>query len=98
SAYYRTLGERVGVHPYLRFGRAPRELLAYAPEHLLVGHGAGLHGPNAAGELHRAIRQAGRRSPLLPLILIPRRLGAARAPPGPRPTSRRPARSRRPPL
>ena len=73
SVYYRTLGERVGVHPYLRFGRAPRELLAYEPEHLLVGHGAGIHGPGAAAELHRAVHQAGRRAPLLPLSLIPRR-------------------------
>src|SRR5437667_10043825 len=29
---------------------------------LLVGHGAGIHGPGAAAELHRAIRQAAPRA------------------------------------
>lgn len=72
SAYYRTPGERVGVHPFRRL-RSPRRLLAYEPEHLLVGHGVGLHGPSAVVELHRAVRQSVRRAPLLPLTLLPRR-------------------------
>jgi hypothetical protein len=72
TAYDRTPGERVGVHPYTRF-RPPRALLAYDPEHLLVGHGAGLHGAAAAYELHRAIRQSVWRVPLLPLSFLPGR-------------------------
>ena len=73
TVYDRTLGERLGVHPYKRLRRPPCELLRYEPEHLLVGHGAGLHGPAAARELHRAIRQSARRVPLLPFSLIPGR-------------------------
>ncbi len=73
TVYDRTLGERLGVHPHMRLRRPPRELLRYEPEHLLVGHGAGLHGPAAARELHRAIRQSARRVPLLPFSLIPGR-------------------------
>jgi hypothetical protein len=73
SVYYRTLGEELGVHPYLRLRRPARELLRFEPEHLLVGHGAGLHGPTAARELHRALRQSAWRAPLLPLSLIPGR-------------------------
>jgi hypothetical protein len=72
SAYYRTPGERLGVHPFRRL-RPPRELLATEPEHLLVGHGAGLHGPPATAELQRAVAEALRRTPLLPLTLLPRR-------------------------
>ena len=68
-----TESERLGVHPYMRLRRPPRDLLRYEPDHLLVGHGAGLHGPAAARELHRAIRQSAWRAPLLPFSLIPRR-------------------------
>jgi len=73
TVYDRTLGERLGVHPYLRLRRPGRELLGYEPEHLLLGHGDGLHGPDAARELHRALRQSAWRAPLLPLSLIPGR-------------------------
>jgi hypothetical protein len=72
AAYHRTPGEGLGVHPFRRF-RPPGALLEYEPEHLLVGHGEGLHGPGTAAELHRAIRQARRRAPLLPLSLLPGR-------------------------
>jgi hypothetical protein len=57
----------------MRLRRPARELLRYEPEHLLLGHGMGLHGPGAARELHRAIRQSAWRAPLLPLSLIPGR-------------------------
>ena len=33
----------------------PRGLRGYAPEHLLVGHGAPLHGPDTAARLRTAI-------------------------------------------
>jgi hypothetical protein len=72
AVQYRTPGERLGVHPFLRLA-PPKALLAYEAEHLLVGHGPGLHGPQATRELHRAVRQSRLRAPLLPLILLPHR-------------------------
>ena len=36
-------GRRLGVHPCFALFRPPTVLLGYEPEHLLVGHGAGLH-------------------------------------------------------
>jgi hypothetical protein len=70
GVFDRTIGERLGVHPMMRLS-PPKALLALSPEHLLVGHGAGLHGPDATTELHRAIRQSARRAPLLALNLVP---------------------------
>jgi hypothetical protein len=72
APFDRTLGERLGPHPAMRLKR-PKALLGYEPEHVLVGHGEGLHGPDAADELHRAIRQAAWRAPLLPLSFLPGR-------------------------
>ncbi|MGZ4383625.1 MAG: hypothetical protein ACXVY3_03425 [Gaiellaceae bacterium] len=72
AAAYRTPGERLGVHPFLRLS-PPRILLEREPEHLLLGHGAGLHGAQAASELRRSLRQARLRLPLLPLALLPHR-------------------------
>jgi hypothetical protein len=43
-----------GVHPILR-PFPPGVLRHYEPEHLLVGHGPGVHGPEAAGALHDAL-------------------------------------------
>jgi hypothetical protein len=59
---YRAPGERAAVHPILRL-RPPRALLALDPEHLLVGHGEGLHGTEAAEALHTAVRGARRTAP-----------------------------------
>lgn len=49
--YMRAPGESLGLHPFRRLA-PPRRLNAFDPEHLLVGHGAGLHGPEAAAALH----------------------------------------------
>ena len=47
-----------GVHLLLRLS-PPRDALGgYAPEHLLVGHGEGLHGDGAAEGLRRALDHA----------------------------------------
>ena len=46
--------DRVGVHPVLRL-TPPRRLRTYEPEHLLVGHGEGVHGPDATVALHQAL-------------------------------------------
>jgi hypothetical protein len=51
-------GEPLGVHPLLRIAKPPRGLGRYEPEHLLVGHGEGLHGVAAPDALRRALRTA----------------------------------------
>lgn len=50
-------GAAVGVHLFLRL-RPPGALRDLAPEHVLFGHGAGVHGPGAAA----AVREAYARS------------------------------------
>ena len=52
APYYRAPQERVGVAALLRM-TPPRKLLGFEPEHLLVGHGEGVHEAVAA-----AIRDA----------------------------------------
>ena len=54
--------EPVGVHPALRL-KPPRGLVGLGPEHLLVGHGDGLHGPGTAAAVDDAVRNARRRIP-----------------------------------
>jgi hypothetical protein len=51
-----------GVHLLLRL-LPPRSLRRFAPEHLLVGHGPGLHGPAAASALRRAFARSRRDLP-----------------------------------
>jgi hypothetical protein len=46
-----------GVHPILR-PTPPRVLRGYQPEHLLTGHGRGVHGPQAAAALEDALAHA----------------------------------------
>jgi hypothetical protein len=50
-------GGPAGVHPMLRLA-APGALRGYEPEHLLVGHGHGVHGPAAAEALSGAYSRA----------------------------------------
>ena len=60
--YFRAGAEPVGLHPFLRLWppRSPRGL---QPEHLLVGHGDGLHGPGVAEAVAEALRTGRRRFP-----------------------------------
>ena len=44
----------IGVHVFLRL-TPPRALTAYEPERILVGHGEGVHGPEASTALRDAI-------------------------------------------
>jgi hypothetical protein len=50
-------GGRAGVHPLLRLW-PPRALRPLEPEHLLVGHGAGVHGAEASAALRQALATA----------------------------------------
>jgi hypothetical protein len=59
--YYLAPGERLAVHPLRRLA-PPRALRPYAAEHVLVGHGAGVHG-DAAEALRAALDGARRRLP-----------------------------------
>ena len=49
----------VGVHLLLRL-TPPKTLAPFEPEHLLVGHGEGLHGPEAAVALCEALSRSRR--------------------------------------
>ena len=60
--YFTAPGEAVGVHPLLRL-RPPRDLGELEPEHILCGHGAGVHGPSAAAALREALATSRRRLP-----------------------------------
>jgi hypothetical protein len=60
--YFTAPGEAIGVHPRLRL-RPPRHLGELGPEHILCGHGAGVHGPAAAAALGEALATSRRRLP-----------------------------------
>jgi hypothetical protein len=59
----------VGVHPLLRL-TPPRRLASIAPDHLLVGHGPGVHGADAADQLRRALQRSRRDLPRM-LMKLP---------------------------
>ncbi len=61
AQYYRAPQERLGVSPALRM-TPPRRLLALEPEHVLVGHGQGIHA-DATAALREAVTLARRRTP-----------------------------------
>jgi hypothetical protein len=60
--YFRGGDEPVGVHPLLRL-TPPKELSRFAPLHILVGHGAGVHGPDTPAALREALGTSRRRLP-----------------------------------
>ena len=62
AGYFLAPGEPLAVHPLLRL-TPPAALRGLAPEHLLTGHGRGLHGPQAATALEDALRTSRRRVP-----------------------------------
>ena len=55
NEFFAAGGEAVGVHLLLRLTPPRAALGPLVPEHLLVGHGRGLHGPAAAEGLNRAL-------------------------------------------
>jgi len=52
----------LGVHVLMRL-KPPRALAAFEPERILVGHGEGVYGPEAAGALRDAVAESRRRLP-----------------------------------
>jgi len=60
--FFRAGDEPTGLHPFLRL-RRPRALAGLGGEHLLVGHGEGIHGEAAAAAVDRALRTGRRRIP-----------------------------------
>jgi hypothetical protein len=68
--YMRTPAEAIGVHPLLRPLPPRRALGGIQPEHVLVGHGEGIHGPEAARALEEALATARRRLPSLMASLV----------------------------
>jgi hypothetical protein len=70
APFFRAGDEPVGVHPMLRFA-PPRSLAGLGPEHVLVGHGEGLHAPGTAALVDDAVGNARRRIPRW-LLGIPR--------------------------
>jgi hypothetical protein len=61
--YFRAPGEPFGVNPVLRLFPPRRSLAGLEPEHVLFGHGTGLHGSEAPEALHTALATARRRAP-----------------------------------
>jgi hypothetical protein len=62
AGYFRAGDEPLGVHPMLRL-KPPRVLAHYEPEHVLCGHGAGVHGPETPAALREALRTSRRGLP-----------------------------------
>jgi hypothetical protein len=60
--YFRAGDEPLAVHPLLRL-KPPRVLARYEPQHILCGHGAGVHGPDTPKALEEALATARRRLP-----------------------------------
>lgn len=69
APYFRAGSERIGIHPMLR-PFPPRRLAAYEPEHLLTGHGTGMHGPGTAAALADALSGSRRRIPEAVISLV----------------------------
>jgi hypothetical protein len=72
ARYFLAPGDELGVHPLLRM-LPPRSLSRLEPEHILCGHGEGVHGPAAAVALRRAITGSRRRTPAWLAGLVTRR-------------------------
>ena len=71
--YFCAPGQPLGVHPVLRLFRPPTALLRFKPDHILCGHGKGLH-TDAATALQDAVSRARRDLPLvLPRLASARR-------------------------
>ncbi len=66
NGFYRGRRGPAGVHLFLRPFPPRRALATYEPEHLLVGHGEGIHGPDATAALRFALSDS--RKGILPTL------------------------------
>ena len=57
NPFFTVNGDRIGVHGLLK-PFPPRALARFVPEHVLVGHGEGVHGADAAEQLERALSRS----------------------------------------
>ena len=71
--YMKAGAEPLGVHPLLRLLPPRKAFRDLEPEHVLVGHGDGVHGAGAAKALADALAGARRRIPSLAGSLVRRR-------------------------
>lgn len=73
ASYFLASGERLAVHPLLRLV-PPRSLAGLEPEHVLCGHGEGVHGAEATAALVGALSTSRRGIPrwLVGLMRHPR--------------------------
>ena len=69
ARYFCAGDESVGIHPMLRLV-PPRRLAAFAPDHLLTGHGTGMHGPRTAAALADSLSGSRRRAPQAMLSIV----------------------------
>ena len=70
APYFCAGAEPLGIHPMLR-GIPPRgQLGGFEPEHLLSGHGIGMHGPGTAAALADSLAASRRRIPAAVLSLF----------------------------
>jgi len=60
--FFRVGDELAGLHPFFRL-KPPRNLAGLGVEHLLVGHGEGVHGDAAGRAVDEALRTGRRRFP-----------------------------------
>jgi hypothetical protein len=77
NPFFRIGGDAAGIHPLLKGFPPRRQLGRFVPEHLLVGHGSGIHGSTAAEALRQALGRS-RLSPLRWLVTLPRTMRRAR--------------------
>ena len=94
---YRLGDGPAGMHPMMR-ALPPGALRGYEPEHLLVGHGRGVHGPAAAAALRDAYDRSRKDLPKLALKLPAMAKAAVAIAPLISAAARRRARAGRPPM
>lgn len=87
--YFRAGDEPLGVHPMLRALPPRKQLEGFEPEHLLTGHGLGLHGPGTGEALHGALARSRWRMPRAALSVVRSGFQARRSPKGPASAARR---------
>ena len=63
APYFCVPGAAMGPHPLLRVFAPPRCLAGIGCDHVLFGHGPGVHGPDTAHQLGDAIRSSRRGTP-----------------------------------